>query len=105
MSLDFARRVRGTRAPDLAIGVLFSSTLSITADGWRRTVSSEIGDTAYCVALNFDIRAKHLPDEWFQASERNDEKLVFGCERQQSVPGYGHIPLTARLPRAALAAR
>ncbi len=54
-------------------------------------VRGKVGDAADGVALHFDVGAEHLADQGFQTTELDDEQLVLG--------------LTARLPRAALAAR
>ena len=41
-------------------------------------MSSEIRDAAYCIALNFDIRAQHLADKGFQTAELDNKKLIVG---------------------------
>lgn len=68
----------------------------------------EISDTTDCIALNLDIRAQHLADKGFQAAKLNNEELVVGLGvvrvcRHDIATGYAL--LTARFPRAALAAR
>ena len=42
-------------------------------------MSSKVGNAAYSVALNFDIRAEHLPDERLETAQLDDEQLVVGC--------------------------
>jgi hypothetical protein len=41
-----------------------------------RTVRSQIGNTSDRVALNFNIRAEHLPNERFESTELDDQELV-----------------------------
>lgn len=43
-----------------------------------RTMGCEVGDTANCVALNFDIGREHLPDEGLESAQGNNEQLVLG---------------------------
>ena len=82
ISFERASRVRGIRAPDLAILVLLSSAYQISGRSISRdpvrTMSCKIGDTTNCVTLHFDIRAQHLTDKRFQAAKLDDEKLVVG---------------------------
>lgn len=69
-------------------------------------MSREVGNAAHSVALNLDVGAQHLTDERLQASKGDDQKLVisFDVLAHRAVGGRC-VPLTARLPRAALAAR
>lgn len=63
------------------------------------------------VALHFNIRAEHLTNEWLQSPESDDKQFVLGFARKQSILALlryvyeNHSLFTARLPRAALAAR
>lgn len=84
MSLDLASRVSGTRAPDFAICVLFSSAgqlveVQVNA-GAGLTVRGEVGDASDGVTLHLDVRTKHLPDEGLEASKRDNEEFVVGCD-------------------------
>lgn len=80
MSFERASRVRGMRAPDLAILVLLSSTCRLSKrsilGGLVHTVGSEVGDTTNCIALDFNIRTQHLANEGFQAAKLDNEELV-----------------------------
>lgn len=106
MSLDLARRVKGTRAPDFAILFLLSSREASNAetgvsereregkarDGWEgsegggrrgeekveRTVGGEVGDASDGVALHLNVGREHLTDERIETSQSNDESLVLG---------------------------
>ena len=82
MSFERASRVRGIRAPDLAILVLLSSVYQLRNNSLSRslvhTMGSEISNTTNCIALNFDIRAQHLADKRFQAAELYNEEFVVG---------------------------
>ena len=81
MSLDLARRVRGTSAPDLAICVLFSSGVSGASNKgvlYRLTVRGEIGDAADGIALDLDVWTEHLADKRLEAAKRDDEEFVLG---------------------------
>lgn len=40
---------------------------------------SQVGDASYGVALDLDVGRKHLSDQRRQATELDDEDLVFGC--------------------------
>jgi hypothetical protein len=42
------------------------------------TVSGQIGNATYSVALYFHIRRKHLSDQRFQPTQPDNQKLVFG---------------------------
>ena len=64
ISFDFASRVNGTKAPDLAILVLFSSAITkyrVSAHARQTrffsglTVSGQVGDTTDSVALDLDV--------------------------------------------------
>jgi len=44
----------------------------------ERTVSGEVGDASYGVALNFDVGREHLTDERIETSQSDDESLVLG---------------------------
>lgn len=73
-------------------------------------MSGKVSDAANRVALHLDIRAKHLPDEWFKPAQPHDEQLVLGCRtsiriRTAQREKRGGLLFTARLPSAALAAR
>jgi hypothetical protein len=79
ISFDRARRVSGTRAPDLAILVLLSSvvgTMNIGAhdsdNGEHHTVCGKVGDAPDSITLYFDIGTEHLSNERFQAAEFDD---------------------------------
>lgn len=82
MSLERARRVRGTSAPDFAIFVLFSSDehdenlLNFGYVSGALTVRRKVSDTSDRIALNLDVRAQHLSDEWFQAAQLDNKQLV-----------------------------
>lgn len=39
----------------------------------------QVSYTANSIALHFNIRAKHLPNERFETTEFDDEKFVVGC--------------------------
>lgn len=75
---------------------------------WR-TVSGEICDTSDGVALHFDVGTKHLADERFQSTQFDNEQLILGYLRIINLtdvkPYRVNALFTARLPRAALAAR
>jgi hypothetical protein len=43
-------------------------------------MSGKICDTPDGVALDFDVRTKHLANEWLQSSQAHDKQLVFGYE-------------------------
>lgn len=46
--------------------------------GWERlTMSRQIGHTSHGITLYFHIRTKHLANERFQSTERDNQKLVF----------------------------
>jgi hypothetical protein len=73
-------------------------------------MGSEIRDTTNRVALDFNVGAKHLTDQWLQTSKLDDEQLVIGLMRLGSKQKVGYKGdtgslLTARFPNAALAAR
>lgn len=97
MSLDRARRVRGTRAPDLAILFLFSSVmarkkvsnsthkLTNIAAIFRLTMRREVGDAPDGVALHLDVGAQHLTDQGLESSQLDDRDLVLSCKRNASV--------------------
>ena len=82
MSLDRASRVRGTRAPDLAILVLLSSETyeiwSVITQLKSRTMCSEVGHTSDGIALDLDVWAEHLANQGLETAEFDDEKLVVG---------------------------
>ena len=40
------------------------------------TMGRKVGDTAYCITLNFNIRTKHLANEGFETTKLDDEELV-----------------------------
>ena len=40
------------------------------------TMGRKVGDTAYCIALNLNIRTKHLANEGFETTKLDDEELV-----------------------------
>lgn len=52
-------------------------------------VGGKVCDTAHCVALHFDIRREHLPLEWFQAAQIDDEDLVVCVDSQVAESGAG----------------
>lgn len=82
MSFDRASRVSGMRAPDRAILALFSSTIGFRQPQWSPeareslTMCRQVGDTSYCITLDFDVWAQHLANEGFEASELHNEQLV-----------------------------
>jgi hypothetical protein len=43
------------------------------------TVCSQVSDTADCVALDFDVRTKHLTDQGLEATELDDQELILRC--------------------------
>ena len=43
------------------------------------TMRSQIRHTTYCVALNLDVGAEHLPNEGLETAELHDEQLVVSC--------------------------
>ncbi|SRR6266550_8271813 len=83
ISFDFASRVRGTNAPDLAIFVLLSSN-RLSERGKKiysrlaHTMSGQIGDASNSIALDFDVGTQHLPDQWLESTEFYYQKLVVG---------------------------
>jgi len=85
MSFERAKRVRGTKAPDLAILDLLSSGNEVNKHLQvhcvnRITVSCQVGHTTNGVTLDFDIGAQHLTYQWFQTTKFDNEKLVIGCQ-------------------------
>lgn len=119
ISLERARRVRGTRAPDLAIFVLLSSTPTTCEHQLKmgkeniHTMSCQVCDAADSVTLHLHIRTQHLSDERFQSAEFHNEKLIIRYKNptwHRSTPRRKanvdfDVLLTAKLPNAALAAR
>ena len=87
MSFERANRVRGTRAPDLAILVLLSSAQNgggseVRGKRHRQpslTMRSQIRHTTHCVALYLNVGTEHLPDERLKTAKLHDEQLVVGC--------------------------
>lgn len=74
ISFERASRVRGTKAPDLAILVLLSSEIvteinSRENSAPRLTVGGEIRYTTNGIALHFDVGTEHLTDQWFKSSK------------------------------------
>lgn len=74
-------------------------------------VCRQVGDAANSIALYLHIRRHHLPDKRCQASELDNQDLVLGCSITLAQPSHQHptpwkvsLLLTARLPKAALAA-
>ena len=41
-------------------------------------MSGKICDASNSVALDFDIRAEHLPNQWLETTQFYDKKLVIG---------------------------
>lgn len=85
MSFERAKRVRGTKAPDLAILDLLSSGNEVNAHLQvhcvnRITVSCQVGHTTNSVTLDFNIGAQHLTYQWFQTTKFDNEELVIGCQ-------------------------
>jgi hypothetical protein len=74
-------------------------------------VGGQVGDASDGIALDLDIGRVHLLDEGSQATEGDNGDLVLGCGGLAAVDavcvccGWMDVLLTARLPRAALAAR
>lgn len=70
---------------------------------------SEVRYAPDSVALNFDICRQHLADKGREPSKLHNKDLVVRCWTRQILVWGRHISrhllLTARLPRAALAAR
>lgn len=88
ISFDRASRVRGTKAPDFAIFVLLSSrgrrqerksgeSLDIMV-----TMGSQICNATNSVTLDFNIGTKHLTNQWLEATQFDNEKLVISYNRQ-----------------------
>ena len=74
----------------------------------KLTMRSQIGHTTNGIALNFDVRAQHLADESLQTTKLDDEQLVLGYEVLSLLIDQTYqlnSLFTAKLPRAALAAR
>jgi len=73
-------------------------------------MSSQIRHTADSVALHFDIWTEHLANQGFQTTKFDDEKLVVGWKVNNGNQWDKYTKLvfysllTAKLPRAALAA-
>ena len=72
-------------------------------------MSSQIGHASNCIALYFDVGTEHLPDQRLQTTELYYKEFVLGCYhgRLETVSDVAEcdVLLTARFPRAALAAR
>ena len=75
MSLDRARRVSGTKAPDLAIFVLLSSANSFIKNHCigcmttPRTMCCQVCHATNCIALNFNVGTEHLTNERFESAK------------------------------------
>ena len=100
---------KSTRFGDSGFVIICKPIESNVQDrGVMHTMRSEISDTANCVTLDLNIRAQHLADKGFQAAKLDYKELVVGlgvvrvCRHGMA---KGHVLLTARFPRAALAAR
>ena len=80
----------------------------------------EVGDAAHSIALHFDVRREHLSNEGLKTTEFDNKQLVLGYhdtkifvsmffQRQPitavSMPSATDLLLTAKLPKAAEAAR
>lgn len=72
----------GTSAPDFAILVLLSSIIKFNrlskSRESRLTVCRKVRDATDSVALNFDIWAEHLSNQGLEATQLDNEELVFG---------------------------
>ena len=47
----------------------------------EHTMSGQIRNTSNSVALNFNIRAQHLPNKRFQSAQSDDQQFVLGCNQ------------------------
>lgn len=68
----------------------------------------KVGHAADGIALYFDVRTKHLANERLETAELDNEQLILGCNmfNIRDIMSERPNPLfTAKLPRAALAAR
>lgn len=96
ISFDFASLVSGPRAPDLAIFALLSSCVA-------RFVMHPTALHCTSTLVEFICRMRGI------RPPRSTILTLFSAERYQhgttGMEGFLHVLLTARLPRAALAAR
>jgi hypothetical protein len=105
----------GERDERAGLGDLCLVVVCATSAPWAceerkaHTVRRKVCDAANGVTLDLDVRAEHLPDERLQTAKLYDKKLVLGCGSRLSARDSENTTLdalfTARLPRAALAAR
>lgn len=74
-------------------------------------MSREVGDATDGVTLHLNIGRVHLADQWVESAQLDDEDFVVCYVTCQYMVmgwgdgGVGMLPSTAKLPRAALAAR
>ena len=80
ISLDRARRVSGTKAPDLAIFVLLSSVNLFNKKSLHRvtplTMCCQVCYATNGIALNLNVGAEHLTNERFESAELDYQQLV-----------------------------
>ena len=60
--------------------------LSCCADSRIRTMCGQIGNTSDSVALNFNIRAEHLPNKRFKSAQLDNQELVVRFTHNNSAP-------------------
>ncbi len=70
-------------------------------------VGCQVGDATNRIALNLDVWRHHLADKRSEASKEYNSDLILGYTRSDTIytTRTANSLLTARLPRAALAAR
>jgi len=59
------------------------------------TMSGQVGDASYSVALYFNIGRQHLSDQRLQSSQPDDQKLVLGCLVHKPMSASRHSALFA----------